>query len=55
MPSRPEATRRALRPKRELEREETVEACALTAILYRLGLEEVEEFFGREAKRSCRG
>ena len=54
MPSPPEATRKALRPKRELEREETVETCALTAILYSTH-EEVEELFGREAKRSCRG
>ena len=37
-----------------LMREETVEACALTAILYSTH-EEVEELFGREAKRSCRG
>jgi len=54
MPSRPKATRKALRSKRELAQEETVEACALTAILYSTH-EEVEELFGWEAKRSCRG
>ena len=54
MPSPPEATGRAPRRERGLAREETVEACALTAILYSTH-EEVEELFSRRAKRSCRG
>ena len=54
MPSPPEATGRTLRREREPAREEAVEACALTAILYSTH-EEVEELFSRGAKRSCRG
>ena len=54
MSNSPEATGKALKHEREPAREETVEACALTAILYSTH-EEVEELFSRRAKRSCRG